>query len=175
MLRVRVRRHWAGLAIVLLLVVTIFFIRHRAVGAREQPVVGSAGARIIPTRFQAIDPPAALTAESIPSASEFRDAALFKGTLYLCGPSGLYSYNAGGTLAHSYRTGRELPAGELRSVSKTATQLLIATAGAGALLFDGIHFQQILPADPKLRSFTTILGLSSGRVLLGTAGRGVLV
>jgi ligand-binding sensor domain-containing protein len=64
--------------------------------------------------------------------------------------------------------------------------LLIATAGAGVLAFDGAHFRQILArsgqnadghtsAAHSANTITALLPLASGRLLLGTAKRGVLV
>ena len=53
-------------------------------------------------------------------------------------------------------------------------ELWIATSGAGLLRFDGNRFTQFLPADAAARSLTTLLPLSTGRLLLGTAKRGLL-
>ena len=175
MLRVSVRWQWAAPAIFIPLVVTGSLICYRAAKVREQAAVESAGAKLIPVRFQVVDPRPALAVENIPSASQFRDAAVFRGTLYLCGTSGLYGYNSAGVVSKSYRTGRELPPGELISLSATPTELAIATAGAGVLLFDGDHFRQIIPGDPHIHTFTSILGLSTGRLLLGTPSHGLLV
>ena len=175
MLRVLVRWQWAAPAIFIPLVVTGSLIGYRVSQAREQAAVESAGAKLIPVRFQVVDPRPAPAVENIPSASQFRDAAFFRGSLYLCGPAGLYAYSSSDVLSKSYRTGRELPPGELISLGVTPTELAIATAGAGILLFDGDRFRQILPADPHLHTFTSVLGLSTGRLLLGTSNRGVLV
>src|SRR5260370_31844686 len=54
-------------------------------------------------------------------------------------------------------------------------ELLIATAGAGILAFDGQDFRQISPDDPELRAVTSILPLGSGQLLIGTRKRGLLV
>jgi ligand-binding sensor domain-containing protein len=61
--------------------------------------------------------------------------------------------------------------------------LLIATSGAGVLAFDGTHFRQIAvlasgahgALDDDASTITALLPLSSGRLLLGTARRGLLV
>ena len=54
-------------------------------------------------------------------------------------------------------------------------ELLLATRGEGLLAFNGARFRQILPADSDLRFITTVLALESGRVLIGTEHRGLLV
>src|SRR5437868_1551805 len=53
--------------------------------------------------------------------------------------------------------------------------LWAATSGAGLLRFDGSRFTQILPDDAAARSITTLMPLSTGRILLGTEKRGLLV
>ncbi len=98
----------------------------------------------------------------------------FDGRLYLCGPGALYGYDSAGALVETYRTGQELPPGELIALGKSGTELFIATRGAGILIFDGARFRQLLPADSRLQNFTSVLGLNAGRTLLGTSGRGVL-
>jgi ligand-binding sensor domain-containing protein len=54
-------------------------------------------------------------------------------------------------------------------------ELFIATHGEGLLAFNGASFRQMLPADSGLRTVTSVLVLGSGRILLGTERRGVLV
>lgn len=87
----------------------------------------------------------------------------------------MYGYDSSGALAETYRAGRELPPGELTAFGKSATELVIATTGAGVLSFDGSRFRQILPADRRLRNFTSVFGLNAGGILLGTPDRGVLI
>jgi len=54
-------------------------------------------------------------------------------------------------------------------------ELFIATRGEGLLAFNGARFRQILPEDARLRTVTSVLVLGSGRILLGTERRGLLV
>jgi hypothetical protein len=174
MLRVPVRWQLAAPAIVIVFVITGSLIFHRALNARDRAVAESAAATRIPAAFEAIETHAVPGVESIASRAEFRDAAVLHGRVYLCGPDGLYGYDADGTIRESYHVGRELPAGELVAMAGTATELFIATAGAGLLTFDGAHFHQLLPGDRRLRNLTSVLALSAGRILLGTEEQGVL-
>ena len=94
---------------------------------------------------------------------------------------GLFLYDRNGTPIRSYRVGIELPSAELGSLStgipagSAEPELFIATRGEGLLAFDGVRFRQILPADSRLRTITSVLVLGSGRILLGTERQGVLV
>jgi hypothetical protein len=151
----------------------------RAIDAEEnfavdvRPVDLSAG-----SRFDWITAPAVFSA-----------GAPFRGKLYLCGPSGLYEYSGTGELLHVYRVGQQLPIAPLVTLT-TGTlndsrqpELLIATSGAGVLAFDGAHFRQIAALasgghgalDADANTITALLPLGSGRLLLGTARRGLLV
>jgi hypothetical protein len=137
--------------------------------ARVQPVAMTSSA------FDWIAPPAV-----------FSSGAVYNGRLYLAGPGGLFEYSNRGDLLHIYRVGQELPAATLGAMT-TATlsdahqpELLIATAGAGILAFDGTYFRQILAlgsgtSSEAANTITVLLPLSSGRLLLGTARLGVLV
>ena len=133
------------------------------------------------SRFDWIAPPAVFSA-----------GAVYQGRLYLCGPSGLYVYSDSGELFHVYRVGRQLPPAPLVSLATGSLtdsgrfELLIATSGAGVLAFDGAHFRQILALasgrpvehgqrDPEANDITALLPLGSGRLLLGTGKRGLLV
>src|SRR5581483_7293030 len=53
-------------------------------------------------------------------------------------------------------------------------ELWIATTGEGVLAFDGKRFRQIRPDRAEQRTVTSVLPLSTGRLLLGTAKAGVL-
>jgi len=127
--------------------------------------------------FRAVSLDRALPAgfESISSPAQFRDAALFRGRFYLCGPSGLSAYDTNGSLAARYRPGLELPPAPLAAMAAGAQNLWIATAGEGLLVFDGRRFLQIRPNEQASRNVTAVLPLASGRVLLGTEKNGVLV
>ena len=123
--------------------------------------------------------PAGVEALNTPSA--YRDAISYQGHLYLCGPTGLFSFNADGSPAASYRTGIELPPAPLVRLAtglasdSTEPELWIATAGEGLLSFDGRSFRQIRPRDVESRTLTSILPLSTGQILIGTEKKGVLV
>lgn len=125
--------------------------------------------------------------ESIASPASYVSGAFLRGKLYVSGPSGLSVYGAGDALLKTYRVGPDLPSaplgamvvGRLRGYSEPA--LLIATVGAGVLLFSpddqGIEgsFRQLLPRDAEARNVTSLLPLPSGELLIGTEHRGLLV
>ncbi len=129
----------------------------------------------IPFRILSLDHPLPAGFESISSPAKFLDAALFRGRIYLAGPSGLSGYDTNGHLAARYRPGLELPPAPLVAVAADAQNLWIATAGEGLLIFDGHRFAQIRPNDPSPRNLTSLLPLASGRILLGSEKDGVLV
>jgi hypothetical protein len=111
----------------------------------------------------------------------FRDLAAFKDMIAVSARAGLFLYERNGTLIRSYRAGFELPPAELGSMSigiaagSAEPELLLATHGEGLLAFNGTGFRQLLPTDSELRFTTAVLVLESGRVLLGTEHRGLLV
>jgi ligand-binding sensor domain-containing protein len=119
--------------------------------------------------------------ESVSAAATFRDAAFFRDRLYICGPTGLWEYAPDGKLLARYRVGLELPAAPLTGLATgmaadaTQPELYIATAGAGVLALGQETFRQILPEQEPYRQVTAVLPLPSGRLLLGTAKKGVLV
>jgi hypothetical protein len=75
----------------------------------------------------------------------------------------------------------ELPAAPLSQLvvgmltGSQQPELLIATAGAGVLAFDGHVFRQILANQDEARNVTALLPLASGRLLIGTAKLGLLI
>lgn len=111
----------------------------------------------------------------------FSSGAVFQGHLYLGGPAGLFAYSDSGELEKIYRVGQELPAFPLVSlttgtlVDSHQPELLIATAGAGVLAFDGNHLRQIVTPSADVNDVKSLRALSSGRLLIGTAKRGLLV
>ena len=140
--------------------------------------------------------------EAIASPATYTSGAFYQGKLFVSGPAGLFVYGAGDAarggdtaLLKSYRVGLDLPAaplgrmavGRLRGASEP--ELLIATAGAGVLVFtgngnrvggvegaDGLgSFRQLLPEDADARDVTALLPLADGELLLGTRQRGLLV
>src|SRR6266849_1914581 len=121
------------------------------------------------------------TFEPISTPAVFLQAAQFHNDLYIAGPAGLSQYSASGTLLKHYGVGQELPSSPLVAISpavladSTEQELVIATADAGLLLFNGRGFRQIFPQDAGTRAMTSILPLASGHLLIGTKKRGVLL
>ena len=136
---------------------------------------------LVPFRAISLDRPLPTGFESISATAQFRDATLFQGRFYLCGPAGLFAYDLNGLLVAQYRPGLELPPAALVAMAsgigagKSEPQLWIATAGEGLLAFDGRKFVQIRTDDQPARLLSAVLPLSSGRVLLRSAKSGVLV
>src|SRR5205814_784744 len=103
-----------------------------------------------------------------------------QGTLYLCGPAGLFAYSPDGKPLNSYRVGIDLPPAPLVQMKQGIApdtgqmELWIATTGEGVLAFDGKRFRQMKPDRAEQRAVTSVLPLSTGRLLLGTAKAGVL-
>ncbi len=118
--------------------------------------------------------------EAISAPGVFHDAAVYRGSLYVCGPAGLSEFDAEGRVRMQYRAGIELP-GPLGSVAAGVAagsgepELFIATAGEGLVAFNGREFRQILPEAAPYRDITAVLVLPTGRILLGTHKKGVLV
>lgn len=122
--------------------------------------------------------PVASRFEPVLKTSEFESAAEFAGDLYVCNSSALFRYSEGG-LTQTWHTGIELPPTRLLSLTVRTgienTELWIATAGAGILIYDGLTFRQLLPQDPALRKISALLPLSNGQVLAGTPERGLYI
>jgi len=172
----------AAAAVLVSVVISLSWICYQALGARAGAVRDSASAKRIAVSADALDLRSfgnTSRGEPVSSAAEFRDAAAFGGHLYLCTPSALYSYDTAAVLLQTWRSGRELPVAELVSMTTApghnGLELFIATRGAGVLAFDGSRFRQILPANPSLRNVIALLGLPTGRLVLGTTDDGVLV
>ena len=119
--------------------------------------------------------------EALGAPAVFKSAAIYEGNLYLSGPQGLSVYTLNGELEKVYHVGMEIPTAALGKMvvgmvaGARRPELLIATAGAGVLAFDGAGFRQIVPKTEEGRTVTALLPLSSGRLLLGTAKLGVLI
>jgi len=119
--------------------------------------------------------------EAVSSPAVFLQAARFQDHLYIAGPAGLQEYTPDGSLLHQYAVGGELPGSPLVALAPAVLadsrepELIVATASAGLLAFDGRAFRQILPASADARAISAILPVASGHLLLGTKKRGVLV
>ncbi|HEV8038797.1 MAG TPA: hypothetical protein VGP62_08030 [Bryobacteraceae bacterium] len=160
-----------GVCGILLVAVTLWRVSRSLKAAQA----GVAQSGVVEFRAVSLDRPLPAGFESISSPAQFRDAALFRGRFYLCGPSGLSAYDNSGSLAGRYRPGLELPPAPLAAMAAGPQNLWIATAGQGLLVFDGHRFLQIRPDEQASRNITAVLPLASGRVLLGTEKSGVLV
>ncbi len=121
--------------------------------------------------------------EPVGSPGGWMAGAELGGDMYLAGPAGLVQLRAGRPV-HLWRTGLDLPASPITAVStghlrtSAEPQLLLATAGAGALvLTPGPHpaFQQLLPTSPAGQDLTALAATSTGELLLGTRNAGLLV
>jgi ligand-binding sensor domain-containing protein len=174
---------WRGiLAIALstpLLAVALVF--WRASHAKEEATTEVLSKSELPLRVIPVNRVAPPLVESVSASPGFRDIAAYKGTIVVSARAGLFIYGRSGALLHSYRAGIELPPAELSSISvgtlagSAEPEVFMATRGEGLLAFNGAQFRQILPADSSLRVVTSVLVLGSGRLLLGTERRGVLV
>lgn len=128
-----------------------------------------------------LDAPLPAGFETIASPAVYRDAVLYRGRLWLCGPAGLSEYEPDGALQARYRPGLELPGAPLTAVAVASTgdsgepELWIATSGEGLVAFDGRQFRQVRPEEPRYRKLTAVLPLQTGRILVGTEKAGVLV
>ncbi|HEU0124007.1 MAG TPA: hypothetical protein VFQ91_25975 [Bryobacteraceae bacterium] len=110
--------------------------------------------------------------ETLASPSDFRDAAVWNGQLYVAGSNALFRYASDGTLQQTWRAGMELPPAPLTALA-AGEELWIGTEGEGAISFDGTRLRRILPGVAAARKVRAVLPLATGAVLLGTAG-GVL-
>jgi ligand-binding sensor domain-containing protein len=167
-----------GLAVPTVWIGVTFWRASRAARDSATVLTGENQLRFTSTR---LDRPNPAGIEWIGAPAVFTDFELFQGRIYISGPAGLLAYDAGGTLRARYRPGLELPSAPLGEMSVGAAadssgrELFIATAGEGLLAFDGSHFRQIRAEDEAARKLTAVLPLGDGRVLMGTASKGVLV
>lgn len=119
--------------------------------------------------------------EAVNSPAVFLQAARFQDHPYIAGPAGLGEYDPSGGLLHQYRVGDELPGSPLIALAPAVLsdsqepELIVATADAGLLAFNGRSFRQIFPASADARGVTAIVPAASGHLLFGTKKRGVLV
>ncbi len=181
-------KRWALLAIIAaLLAATAAVVIFNAQTALTRASRTAASAQNLRFTLTAFDPhPFAITFEPVASTPAYTTGTFFAGNLYLAGVSGLTILAPDGTLQHILRTGIELPVAPITALAparlRNATEpdLLIATAGTGLLLLTpqpnaNPTLRQLLPADPDLRTLTTLLPLATGELLLGTAHHGLLL
>jgi ligand-binding sensor domain-containing protein len=176
------KRTWriAPIVVGLVLAASIGFVLWEARHAFQQSAAEIAASS--ESKFQTIslEPVVPSGMESFAAPDDFTDAVEFGGNLYLSSPGGIFVYGPDGALKKSYRAGLELPASPVVAMATGVAGaqelgLWAATSGAGLLRFDGNRFTQILPNDPAVRSLTALMPLSTGRILLGTEKRGLLV
>jgi len=113
------------------------------------------------------------------SPALFTDAVSFHNSLYICGPAGLFEYDAAGVLKRRFRPGLELPPAPLGSLAvgtgSGQQELYITTAGEGLVILGDGGFRHIRPVEPGYRKLTSVLPLATGQVLLGTEKDGAVV
>jgi ligand-binding sensor domain-containing protein len=167
-----------GLAVPTVWIGVTFWRASRAAHDSATGIAGESQLRFTSTRLDLVN---SAGVEWIGAPAVFTDFAIFQGSIYISGPAGLLVYDAGGTLRARYRPGLELPSAPLGGMSvgtaadSSGRELFIATSGEGLLAFDGSHFRQIRAEDEAARKLTAVLPLGDGRVLMGTASKGVLV
>ncbi|MEP6535256.1 MAG: hypothetical protein ABJF23_08075 [Bryobacteraceae bacterium] len=177
------RRPWriaAGVAagVALAFAGSAFWKANTAISESSEAIVAESQLNFTDAKLDRVNP---VGVEALNTPTAYRDAASYQGQLYLCGPTGLFSFHPDGTPAASYRTGIELPPAPLvRMATGLASdsaqpELWIATAGEGLLAFDGRSFRQIRARDADSRTLTSLLPLSTGQILIGTEKKGVLV
>jgi ligand-binding sensor domain-containing protein len=169
----------AMVAIAPLLAIALVF--WRASRATKEAATEVLSKSELPFRVLPVDRVAPAAVDPVTATPGFRDLAAYKDTIAVSARAGLFLYGRNGASIRSYRAGIELPPAELGGMSpgiaagSAEPELFIATRGEGLLAFNGARFRQILPADSGLRTITSVLVLGSGRILLGTERRGVLV
>src|SRR5439155_12175004 len=129
---------------------------------------------VVRLSIQPLDRPLPAHVEAIGAPSAFRDAAVFRGHLFVAGPQGLAEYDSNGALVRRFRPGFELPSVPIVSLAigvlaaRSEPELLISTAGEGLLVLDGRRLTQVRPERADQRSITATLILGGGRILFGT-------
>ena len=168
----------AGLAGALLLASAVVWRAERAIRTAAGKVRAGHEIRFV---VRPLPPVANPGFERVSAPQVFFQAASFQGHLYLAGPAGLGEYDPSGSLVAQYPVGSKLPASPLIALAPAVLadskepELVIATADAGILAFNGGVFRQILPGDANARAMTSILPVASGHLLFGTKKRGVLI
>ena len=118
--------------------------------------------------------------ESIAAPSGFRDASFLNGRVYVTGGAGVFGYDSEGRLVTQFRTGLELPPAVAVAAAtgiaggSAGPELWIATAGEGALAYNGSRLRHLRPAQARYRKLSAVLPLSTGRILFGTERSGVI-
>ncbi len=167
----------AAIAILAIPAFLLWETRHALRQARDR-TDSSATLRV---SISTLDRPLPASVDTVGAQSVFRDAALFKGHVFVAGPQDLLEFDAAGAVVRRLRIGLELPPSPLVGLTVgvlaagSEPELLVATASEGLLTFDGRRILHIRPEQPEPRKLTAVLALDSGRALLGTDRSGVLV
>jgi len=169
---------------------SVYYRANRALLASKQSVDAEQNLRFIERVYV---PPVDSGFEWVSAPAVFCQAAEFQGHLFVGGPAGLTEYDDRGHQLRDFRVGRELPASPIIRVVATNSptlspttvdkgraqlgqpELVIATADAGVLVFNGTQFRQILPESREARTITTVLPAASGHLLIGTQKHGLLL
>jgi len=126
-------------------------------------------------------PASALPVELVSAPAEFARAARFHEDLYIAGPAGLLEYAPGGALVRQFAVGQELPSSALVDLTRAVLadsreeELIVATADAGILAYNGRTFRRIYPREKEAREITSVATGAGGHLLIGTKSRGVEV
>lgn len=177
------RKTWRAVAagVIVVAALSLLIVRWNVQRTLRAAAGELAGRQNSPVAIRQLSPAAGSAVEWISAPAVFAHAARFHDRVYICGPAGLMEYDLTGLLLKHYAVGRDLPASPLLRMAVATLpdsrepELLISTAGAGVLAFNGNTFRQILPSDGDARFVTAILPVASGRLLIGTRKRGVLV
>lgn len=169
---------------------SVYYRANRALLSSKQAVEAEQNLRFIEHVYV---PPVDSGFEWVSAPAVFTQAAEFQGHLFVGGPAGLTEYDDRGQPLRDFRVGRELPASPILRVitanSPTLSpkegdkgraqlgqpELVIATADAGVLVFNGTQFRQILPESREARTITTVLPAASGHLIIGSQKHGLLV
>ena len=175
------KRTWriAPIVVGLVLAASIGSVLWEARSASQHSAEEVAAASELPYQIINLEPSQVTGEELFTSRSGFTDAVGYGGNLYVSSASGISVYSGDGTLKKSYRVGVDLPPAPVTALAigvagSGEAELWAATNGAGLLRSDGHDFTQIFPRDASARNITSLLALSTGRMLLGTEKHGVL-
>ena len=180
---------FTGFILIATILGSVYYRANRALRKSQQSVEAEQNLRFLDRVYV---PPVDSGFEWVSAPAVFGQAAQFQGHLFVGGPAGLTEYDGRGRQVRDFRVGRELPASPVIRVVATNSptlsaqnpdkgraaagqELVIATADAGVLVFNGTQFRQILPESREARTITTVIPASSGHLLIGTQKHGLLV
>ncbi|MFL6299332.1 MAG: hypothetical protein ACJ71N_01845 [Terriglobales bacterium] len=175
------KRTWrtAPIVVGLVLAASIGLVLWEARSAFQKSAEEVAVSSEFPYQVINLEPSTIAGEELLTARSGLTDAVAYGGNLYVSSAAGINVYSSEGALKKSYRVGIELPPAPVTALAvglagAGESELWAATNGAGLLRSAGHDFVQLLPKDPTARNITSLLPLSTGRILIGTEKRGVL-